>query len=692
MAGKHQSDSEFLDRRLSLIAQATGTPIGTQTPEQLAEKVVDLLREGFETDAAVARWLDDERLHLLASRGIPGPKLQDSMPANIGLSAEMFSTGRGVLINDVADHPLTTVAYHRDPASSRFRSFCGVPLVVGGRPVGVLGIFDIMHTHAYAERDLEHLQIVGNHIAAAIDNTRLYDELQRANARLEARAERTTEELRTSESRFRLLAENAIDIISQHTPDGRVAYISPAVTTVLGWEPDEIVGRLPREFVHPDDRDTVISARPELMAAQGRPVQRIFRFRTQEGGYRWVESVSQRKPVTGDRGDEPFVVVTRDVSRRRAAEQRLRLAQAAIAEVGEAVVITDAQLDLPGPRIVYVNPAFSEMTGYSAQEIEGQTPRVLQGEQTHRETLDRLRATLGRGEPFTGETVNYRKDGTPFHVEWNIAPVRQVDGTVTHWVSVQRDITQRLHDEQMAQVHRDALAHDARLTTMGELASGLAHELNQPLTVIANYANGALMRIDRAGEADDMTWTREVLRRVSAQATRAGEIIRRLRAFIGRRAGSMTEVSLNEVMQEVIEFNELDTRASGVRIETVPADNLPATTIDRIQIQQVVLNLLRNAIEAVEDQPTERKWVRLRTASGGPGTVVLTVQDAGHGLTTEQRRRLFEPFFTTKAEGMGLGLTISHSIVEAHGGRLWAKENQGQGLTMCLELPIKSAK
>ncbi len=687
MAEATHRDSEFLDRRLSLIAQATGTPIGTQSPEALAGQVVELLCEGFETDAAAARWLQGDQLLLLAARGIPGPKLNEALPASVGLAGEMLSSGRGVLINDVATHPLTAETFRSKPGSFRFRSFVGVPLLVGQRRVGVLGLYDINHPQVYEPRDLQHLQIVGNHIAAAIDNTRLYDELQRANAKLEARAERTTEELRESEARFRLLAEHAIDIISQHTLDGRFTYVSPAVTAVLGWPAEELVGKLPREFVHPDDRDAVISARPELMSAGDRAVHRTYRFLTAEGDYRWVESASRRQPRRDGQAQEQLVVVTRDITRRRLAEQRLRLVQAAVTEVREAVVITDASLDPPGPRIVYVNPAFTRMTGYTAAEIEGQTPRILQGELTDRAMLDRLRVSLERGDAFSSETVNYRKDHTPYTVEWNIAPVRQPDGKVTHWVSVQRDVTKRRHEEQLAQLNRDTLAHDARLTTMGELASGLAHELNQPLTAIANYANGALMRYER-DDPTAPTAARDVLRRVSDQATRAGTIIRRLRAFIGRRTGTTVSASLNDIVREVLEINEQDTRTRGVTVAVEADSQLPATTLDRVQIQQVVLNLLRNAIDAVQGQPPERKRVWVRTRHAGDGALQLTVEDAGDGLDAAGRARLFEPFFTTKAEGMGLGLTISQSIVEAHDGRMWAEDGAAGGLVLVIQLPV----
>ncbi len=676
-----RNDSEFLDRRLALIAKATADPIGARSLNDMAADIVAQLCQGFSADASVARLLENGELHLIASRGIPGPKLNTKMPADEGIAAIMIGSRRGVNICDVASDPITAEKYRANPDAFKFRSFCGVPMLVADRVVGVVGLFSIDDTYAFTERDLDHLQIVANHIAAAIVNTQLLQELRTLNTRLEQRVEERTTALRESEARFRVLAENAIDIISRHSLDGRFLYVSPAITRELGWEPDEIIGRLPREFVHPDDRDTVISARPEIMSDSKREVHRVYRFLTRAGTYRWVESASRRM----NPDEQELVVVTRDITIRREAEQRLRLVQAAVNEVQEAVVITDAQVEPPGPKIVYVNPAFTELTGYAAEEIEGLTPRVLQGPSTDQNVLKALRKSLVQGTSHEAETVNYRKDGTPYRVEWNIAPVRQPDGRVTHWVSVQRDVTRRRHDEQMARLHRDELAHSIRLTMMGELASGLAHELNQPLAAISNYAAGALVRFKN--QTVDIETARNVLQRISDQSTRAGQMIRRLRSFVDRRTTDSIDTDLNTLVNEVIELNSADVRAQSVELATDLSEPSPCCRVDRIQIQQVILNLLRNAIDAVAEQPAERRMVKLSTSTDQDNSVRLSVEDRGHGLDDEQLRQLFDPFFTTKSEGMGLGLTISQSIAEAHGGRLWAARNVLGGVTMHLTLP-----
>ncbi|MEM7576378.1 MAG: PAS domain S-box protein [Planctomycetota bacterium] len=672
-------------------------PIGSRPLSETAEAIVEQMLAGFGCDAGIARLLDGDRLVLLAARGVPGQKLVRSLPIEGGIAGEMLRTHQAFHIPNVPQHDLTEEKYKASPNAFRFRSFCGAPMLVGDRAVGILGIYDTLRVNAFTDNDVRDLQIVANHIAAAIANAQLYDELTRLNAELEKRMIERTEALSQSQARFGLLAEYAIDIISQHAPDGRFTYVSPAITRELGWDQDDLIGKLPREFVHPDDRDAVISARAELMASGSRAVRREYRFRTRAGTYRWVESASRR--VTQRAGFQ-LVVVTRDITARREAEQRLRLVQAAVSEVQEAVIITDAMLDAPGPRILYVNPAFSAISGYSAQEIEGLTPRVLQGPATDRDLLNRLRVALERGEPFTSETTNYRKEGTPYQVEWNIAPVRQPGGKITHWVSVQRDVTQRRRDEQLAQIHRDQLAHATRMTTMGELASGLAHELNQPLAAIANYASGALHRLDAertTAEPSDkeLGLARDALERVRSQATRAGAIIKRLRAFVNRRTTQRRYADINELIREVLSLNQADERNLKIDLILNLGEGLPECRIDVIQIEQVILNLLRNAMDAVVDRPDGQRKITLVTSmldavtdAEANGWLCLAVSDTGVGLSDEQLLQVFDPFFTTKSEGMGLGITISQSIIESHGGRMAAERNAQGGLTVTLRLPV----
>jgi two-component system sensor kinase FixL len=248
-----------------------------------------------------------------------------------------------------------------------------------------------------------------------------------------------------------------------------------------------------------------------------------------------------------------------------------------------------------------------------------------------------------------------------------------------------RDITLRKRTEQQLEEARGRLAHVARISTMGEMASGIAHEVNQPLTAIATYAN-ACRRIFQDGRTDDPDLI-EGLVQISEEARRAGEIIHRLRDLVRRRPTDRQLCAINAVVADVIRLAEVDTRQHDIRLEVQLHEPLPAVQIDPVQIQQVVLNLIRNATDAMETTEPARRAVRVRTFPTPEGEIQIDVSDNGIGLPPDTTE-LYNPFFTTKATGIGLGLSISRSIVKNHGGRLWYSANPGGGTTFHFTVPV----
>ena len=230
------------------------------------------------------------------------------------------------------------------------------------------------------------------------------------------------------------------------------------------------------------------------------------------------------------------------------------------------------------------------------------------------------------------------------------------------------------------------LAHMARLSLAGEMATGLAHELNQPLTAIAAYVHVCLQILHSERLSTDELV--ELLNKVTSQSVRAGEIIRRLRAFVRKMETQREAADINELIHDALRFAEIEARQQGVRLRVDLVDSLPPVLVDYIQIQQVVLNLVRNGIEALETVDSQRRSVTVRTALADNDTIKVSVSDTGPPLSEDVMGKLFEPFFTTKATGMGLGLSISRSIVEAHGGRLWATSNHNEGNTFHFNLAV----
>ena len=252
------------------------------------------------------------------------------------------------------------------------------------------------------------------------------------------------------------------------------------------------------------------------------------------------------------------------------------------------------------------------------------------------------------------------------------------------------EMAERRRAEESARERRKEMDHVARLSILGEMASNLAHELNQPLGAIANYARGCTRRLE-TGTAEP-TQLAEVTRAIAEQADRAGQIIARIRNFVRKRASQLEPISVNEAVHAALALCEGQARSGGIVIARDLADGLPPVLADRVQIEQVVLNLVKNALDAMQDGPAgtpdgSPRTVTVRTVRDEAGRVEVAVADQGQGISTEARERLFDPFFTTKPGGLGLGLSICRSIVEAHGGHLWATDNPGGGAVMRFVLP-----
>ncbi len=297
-----------------------------------------------------------------------------------------------------------------------------------------------------------------------------------------------------------------------------------------------------------------------------------------------------------------------------------------------------------------------------------------------------LARSLLNGEVVSGEEIEMlRGDGSRAVIQVGSTPIRDADGRITAGVAVLSDITERKRAEKEALDHRTQLAHVARLSTIGEMASGIAHEINQPLASIVLFAQGCLRMMD-SGTADSRE-LRRVMQQVAEQGLRAGEIIRRVMQFTRKQTGHRTLADLNQLVREMIALVRSEAREHRSVLQLDLAEDLPEILVDTIQIEQVILNLLRNAMEALETVPDGPRVLSVQTTGSGAGVVELAVADTGPGLVRESHDQLFDPFFTTKPSGLGLGLSISRSIVTAHGGRLWADLSRADGARFHVTLP-----
>ena len=357
------------------------------------------------------------------------------------------------------------------------------------------------------------------------------------------------------------------------------------------------------------------------------------------------------------------------------------LKAAALDVADDGIVISDATT--PDAPIVYVSPSFERLVGYPAEEILGTNCRMVQGPGTDRETVKQIAIALQEGRVFQGEILNYRKDGTAFWNFLRIAPIRDASGRVTHHVGTQSDVTELHQAREREQELVDAVAHASRVRTVAALGASLAHEVNQPLAAIVANAEAALRYLESCNTGE----IREALAAIRDDARRAGEIILRAHRLVRKQPVAPEPVDAARVAREVLAFTRVRLRHAGVEARLDCPVALPRVLADPVQLYQALLNLVVNAIDAMEGNPPESPRTLAIAAEGEDGGVRIRVTDSGHGADDETLARMAQTFHTTKARGTGLGLLVTRSLVEAHGGRLDVARNAGRGLTFTIHLP-----
>ena len=375
--------------------------------------------------------------------------------------------------------------------------------------------------------------------------------------------------------------------------------------------------------------------------------------------------------------------------------ERLRLLESAVIHSYDSIVITDAGSPAePQPRIVLVNAAFTRLSGYTAEEAIGRPPSFLQGPDSDPAEIGRMRVALACGEVFTSELINYRKDGSPFHVEARIMPIRDARGRITHWIGVQRDITARIQGAAERERLEARLREKQKLESLGVLAGGVAHDFNNLLTII--MGNASLARLDLSRTAG----VEQNLNSIESAALRAADLCRQMLAYSGKGRFFVRPVDLNTVLHETAKLVR-STAARHQHLQLELAHDLAPIRADPSQLQQVVMNLLINATEAtgpvggvirVTTANAQLDPVRLARAHLGPELpaahyVVLEVADNGCGISRDLQERIFDPFFTTKFTGRGLGLAAVLGIVRAHEGAIEVESEAGQGAVFRVFFP-----
>jgi two-component system sensor kinase FixL len=491
-----------------------------------------------------------------------------------------------------------------------------------------------------------------------------------------------------ADSLYRAIVDTAVDAVVVIDGNGAIRSVNNATERLFGYAAAELIGRnveilMPEPYA--DEHDAYLAN--YLHTGQ----KKIIGIGREVVGRRKDGSVFPMDLSVGearDAGEAIFVGIIRDITDRKAAElaqreSELRL-RSILDTVPDAIVVIDAEATIQS-----FSPAAERLFGYDSAAVIGRNVNILMPtpyREAHDGYIDRYlrtgeRRIIGIGRVVTGR----RKDGDTFPMELQVGEFTFAGGR--YFTGFVRDLTERQDAERRIQDLQAELLHASRLSVMGQMASTMAHELNQPLTAVTNYLEAGRQLLSTSGA--DHERISEMMEKAIAQAQRAGDVIRRLRGFVSKSETERRTQNLNQLVEEALALALVGARQRGVRASLELDHTLPPVFVDHVQIQQVVLNLVRNAIEAMEQ--VERRELTIGTrAVSQQGMAEVTVADTGPGIAPELADRLFQPFVTTKATGMGLGLSICREIVEAHHGRLTTAPVSSGGTVFRVTLPIAS--
>ncbi|MFK8328607.1 PAS domain S-box protein [Pseudomonas sp. BJa5] len=504
----------------------------------------------------------------------------------------------------------------------------------------------------------------------------------------DASAERLAEREASQARRlYRLITENTTDLISRHSPDGCFLDASPASYRLLGYWPEELRGVAVQTLFHPQDRQQSLLQAAQALEQDGYQTM-TCRVRHRDGRDLWFEIASRAIRETYTGAVVEIVSVSRDITVRiEAEENRRRLAEVVEANT-DLVLFTDRE-----GRLSYLNRSARRALGL--QDVQALPSLQALLDPLLRQRLDRegWQCAEQVGVWHAETRLTPWQGGAAFPVSLVLLAHRAAGGE-RYYSLVARDMTERELRESQQRRHQDELAHSARLVTLGELASGIAHEINQPLAAVVNYA-GASQRYLQALERDPQAVGRvaQGLQRITEQATHAAEVIKRLRAFLRKEPRRLQALAIADVAAEAVRLCDWEAARDRVSIEQQIGDSLPAVYADRVLLEQVLLNLLRNAIDANREQHRGQPSRIVLSAEVAAGQVQIRVSDQGPGVAAERLDGIFTPFNTSKPEGLGLGLSMSRSIIEGFGGTLQAMPGAAGGLVLCCRLaPVAASE
>ncbi|MGY3609644.1 MULTISPECIES: PAS domain S-box protein [unclassified Bradyrhizobium] len=480
------------------------------------------------------------------------------------------------------------------------------------------------------------------------------------------------EALRESEERWRAVFEHNPTMYFMLDAAGTVLSVNPHGAGQLGYSVGELVGRSVLDVFYEADRPAVQRNTALCLERIGQSTSWEARKRRKDGTTLWVRETARGMLI---KQQPVLLVVCEDITDRKRAEYLTEHVFETIPDIA-SIIGRDY-------RYHRVNPAHERFWGTPSEKIIGMHPADIVG----RETFERLiKPNLDRC--FAGEEISFSEwfDGPSGRRYWAVthSPLQLEPEQVDSALVLARDLTdqmlasERLHDAQAE------LAHANRVATVGQLTASIAHEVNQPVGALVTNAHAALRLL--SATPPDLELSSQALNDIIKDGRRVSEVINRIRALVKKAPTQIDELNINEVMTETIALTRGEIMKNRISLETDLADDLPLVRGDRVQLQQVIINLVMNAIEAMSDVDEETRILQIGSRERD-GAILLTVRDSGPAFCPETLARFFEAFYSTKASGMGIGLSICRSIIETHGGRIWATANAGRGATLHVVLP-----
>lgn len=455
--------------------------------------------------------------------------------------------------------------------------------------------------------------------------------------------------------------------------DGTILFWTSGIQRLYGWTSAEAVGRVSHELLQTVFPRPLEDIQAELIATgqwHGELTHRTRDGRVMRVATHWVMQRDGGGQISG------IVETNTDITAQLQADTAMRRLAAIVDSSSDAIV----SKDLNGI-VTSWNAAAEFMFGYTSDEMVGR-PIILVFPPDRIDEEAEILARVRRGQTISHyQTTRQRRDGQQFPASVSVAPIRDQSGAIIGASKIVRDLTDWLERETRLRDVQTQLFHAQRLTELGQLISTLVHEVNQPLTAIANYTSAGRRLLD-AGNAQSASMA---LQKIGEQAERANQITQRLRNFIRGGSSERRPEDLGTVIDEAVALATSSLKATDVRLATRLHPPVGLVLADRVQIQQVLFNLVRNAAEAMQQSP--RREVIIASEPKAEDRVEISVADTGPGLPAEIRAHLFQPFFTTKGDGMGIGLSVCRTIIEAHGGRLWADDNRPRGTVFRFTLP-----